>query len=63
MMDIVQDRIRGIMVGEAVGDALGFPVRRKSYPAMVDINGDYGWLPECGLRGYCWGSRISVSIR
>ena len=60
MMDIVQDRIRGIMVGEAVGDALGFPVRRKRYPAMVDINGDYGWLPEYGLSGYCWGSRISA---
>lgn len=60
MVENVKDKIRGVMVGEAIGDALGFPVRRMTYPRMVDINGDYDWCPEWGLRCYRWKTTVSA---
>ena len=38
----IQDRIRGSLVGGAVGDALGYPVEFMSYAGIVRKYGDNG---------------------
>ena len=60
-METLQDRIRGSLIGGAIGDALGYPVEFvSSYKSIQHLYGEHGitrlqpgghWLEERGQRG------------
>ena len=60
-MNSLQDRIRGSLIGGAIGDALGYPVEFvSSYKAIQHLYGERGitrlqpsspWLEEGGEKG------------
>ena len=41
-MNVLQDRIRGSLIGGAIGDALGYPVEFMSRKAILRKYGDGG---------------------
>ena len=54
-MNMLQDRVRGSLIGGAIGDALGYPVEFNSYTEIVRRYGERGitrleteqrWLSE-----------------
>ena len=55
-MDTIQDRIRGSLIGGAIGDALGYPVEFKS---IQEIRRRYG---ESGITKYELNSKGIAEI-
>ena len=55
-MNVLQDRIRGSLIGGAIGDALGYPVEFKSRKAILRKYGD-GGIMRAGWQEYGYGQK------